>query len=475
MPDLAVALNDWLPSQSWFPSGGRSPVRTEVLHIHPFAPVDDTPAARVRGVVAVVRVHHADGAGGGTYQVPLGVRTSLPTGLRPDVIAQRLGVVLYDALGDPELVDALIRRIAARRGVPGLCPQAGLPGPRLPARPLRSRPLGVEQSNTSVLVEDRYLLKVFRRLEPGTNPDLEVQLLLRDAGSRSVPRLLGALTGRLGRSHATLAVLQEYIADAEDGWRSALTDLPEAGGAGREVPPSPGAAHEPGAFATAVRDLGGAVAEIHRELARAGGTAAVTESGTAALAAGMRARFDAATAEVPSLAPHAEPVLAAYAAVAALPVHGLWPDQRIHGDLHLGQVLRTRRGWRIVDFEGEPNAPLDERRSRHSPLKDVAGMLRSFDYAAHHDRPGGAAPAPGGARGGARDAWRVRRQAAFCGGYAAVAGQDPREFGALLTAHLLDKAVYEAVYETRRRPELAAIPLAAVARLAADINRLPAA
>ncbi len=483
MPDLAAALTAWLPSQPWFPAKGRSPVRTEVLHIHPFTPAGDAPAEDVRGVVAVVRVHFAGGGAPGTFQVPLGIRPSLPAGPRLPVVAERPGVVLYDALGDPELVDALVRRITAGPRPPGLYPEQGLPGPRLPARRLRSRPLGVEQSNTSVLIEDQYLLKVFRRLEPGTNPDLEVQRLLRDAGSQSAPKLLGALAGRLGGTRATFAVLQEYVADAEEGWQSALADLRGPGGGAGEDTPVPGDGHPAAGFATAVLGLGGAIAQVHRELARAGGTTAVTESGTALLAAAMTARLEAALTEVPRLAPYTGQVRAAFAAVAGLPVEDLWPDQRVHGDLHLGQVLRTGRRWRVVDFEGEPNAPLSERRARQSPLKDIAGMLRSFDYAAHHDGvhagpaagatpPGGPAvggrPAPDGPREAARNAWAVRHQDAFCAGYAAVAGRDPREFGVLLTAHLLDKAVYETVYETRRRPEWATIPLAAVARLTAD-------
>jgi maltokinase len=485
MPDLAAALTTWLPSQLWFPAKGRSPVRTEVLHIHPFTPAGHAPAADARGVVAVVRVHFADGGVPGTYQVPLGVRPSLPAGLHPPVVAERLGAVLYDALGDPELVDALVRRIGAGRSTPGLYPEQGLAALRLPARRLRSRPLGVEQSNTSVLVEDRYLLKVFRRLEPGTNPDLEIQRLLRDAGSRSVPQLLGALAGRLGGARTTLAVLQEYVADAEEGWQTALADLNRPGDGVAEVPAEPGGGHPAGDFAAAVFELGGTVARVHRELARAGGTMAVTESGMALLAAGMAARLEAALTEVPRLAPYAGSARAAYAALAGLPVHGLWPAQRVHGDLHLGQVLRTGGGWRIVDFEGEPNAPLGERRARQSPLKDIAGMLRSFDYAAHHSAVAGQAsagaappvgppvddaPVPERLDEAARRSWAARHQDAFCAGYAAVAGRDPGEFGLLLTAHLLDKAVYETVYETRRRPAWAGIPLAAVARLTADIT-----
>ncbi|MFC4035628.1 hypothetical protein ACFO3J_29785 [Streptomyces polygonati] len=468
--DLTSALTDWLPAQRWFPAKGRPLVRTELLHCHPFA---ETATGEVSGVIAVVRGHFADGGPAGTYQLPLGVGPEVPAAPRPPVVTERPGLAVYDALADPDLVDRLVRRIASGRGGAGLYPEGAPPDLLLPERRLRSRPLTVEQSNTSVLVEDRYLLKVFRGLAPGTNPDLEVQRLLRNAGSRSVPRLLGALDGRLGDTRATFAVLQEYVADAEEGWQSALADVRDLLG-----PTARAGGRVGGDFSAAALSLGVAVARMHRELARAGGTARMTRSALVRTARQMTARFEAALAEAPRLAPYAEPVRTAYARVAGLQTRGLWPAQRVHGDLHLGQVLRVGRRWRIVDFEGEPNMPLDERRARWSPLKDVAGLLRSFDYAAHHDlavgaRPGDGRPCDGRQKderqGSLLRDWTAHHQDAFCTGYAAVAGRDPREFGVLLSAHLLDKAVYETAYETRRRPGWVDIPLAAVARLVANI------
>ena len=160
-------------------------------------------------------------------------------------------------------------------------------------------------------------------------------------------------------------------------------------------------------------------------------------------------------AEVPALTPYAERIRAVYAAAAAAE----WPPlQRVHGDLHLGQVLHTRtNGWVLLDFEGEPLRPITERRSPDLAVRDVAGMLRSFDYVS------GAVAEDDGAT---VRAWVIAAQEAFLDGYAATVGTGPGAPDTLLAAFELDKAVYEAIYETRNRPDWIGIPLAAIGRLA---------
>jgi maltokinase len=171
-------------------------------------------------------------------------------------------------------------------------------------------------------------------------------------------------------------------------------------------------------------------------------------------------RLTAALLVVPDLAEHEDGIRSAYEAVVGRvdPV----PVQRIHGDFHLGQVLRTTEGWVLLDFEGEPARPLEERRALMSPLRDVAGMLRSFDYAARHllaerpDEPHLAYRAT---------EWAERNRQAFCDGYATAAGWDPRDEPELLRAFELDKAVYEVVYEARNRPSWLPVPLGSIARI----------
>jgi maltokinase len=199
---------------------------------------------------------------------------------------------------------------------------------------------------------------------------------------------------------------------------------------------------------------------VHRELAEAFGSSELAPDAVRELAEQMFRRLDIATAAVPELARYADMIGDAYSSLAKLtdPV----PAQRVHGDYHLGQVMRTQTEWVVLDFEGEPASPLAQRRARSSPLRDVAGMLRSFDYAARHQlltRPDAALLAPK-----ASD-WIRRNGDAFCDGYAAAGGQDPARNSELLRALLLDKAVYEVVYEARNRPAWLRIPLDSIAEL----------
>jgi maltokinase len=215
-----------------------------------------------------------------------------------------------------------------------------------------------------------------------------------------------------------------------------------------------------GDFASEACRLGETVAEVHADLAEALGTATVEPAGVVAAVDAMRRRLVSVAADVPELQPHVPHIRAVFDALAGSGISA--PIQRIHGDLHLGQVLRTQDGWVLLDFEGEPARSLAERTALMSPLRDVAGMLRSFDYAARHllaERPGEQHLAYRAAE------WADRNREAFCDGYAKAAGSDPREASVLLRAFELDKAVYEVVYEARNRPSWLPIPLGSIERL----------
>ena len=209
-------------------------------------------------------------------------------------------------------------------------------------------------------------------------------------------------------------------------------------------------------FADEARRLGEAVARVHADLAGALGTSTVPAG---RIADGMRERLRVALEAAPELREHERELGRALDAVAELPDVVV---QRVHGDLHLGQTLRAIDRWVVIDFEGEPSAPLEERMRPDSPLRDVAGMLRSFDYASGHALVG---EEPDRQRRFRAREWTERNTEAFCAGYAEAAGADPRQSAALLRAYLLDKALYEVVYEVRNRPAWVTIPLTAVQRL----------
>ncbi len=203
-----------------------------------------------------------------------------------------------------------------------------------------------------------------------------------------------------------------------------------------------------------------ATAQVHADLAEAFGTSELEPEAIRELAEQMFRRLDMAIAAVPELARYADMIGDAFSNLAKLtePV----PAQRVHGDYHLGQVMRTQTGWVVLDFEGEPASPLAQRRARSSPLRDVAGMLRSFDYAARHQlltHPDRASLTP------VASDWVRRNGEAFCAGYAEAGGLDPACNAVLLRALLLDKAVYEVIYEARNRPTWLAIPLESIAEM----------
>jgi maltokinase len=431
-------LREWLPQRRWFAGRGRRITAVGVASEVELRPVSDDGPGLTHLLLDV------DSAGGASdrYQVLLGVAADPPV---PVIgrLAQgpAAGLAVYEALEDPRLAGWLL----ARLGSPGRAgplvftaePDAVIPDGLPP------RVVSAEQSNSSVVYGESFILKVFRRVAPGVNPDLEVSRALARAGCARVPAPVAWFeTLGLHEDPATLGLLQRFLPDAVEGWALALRSVAEGGD-----------------FTGAARELGAATAEVHIALARTLPCETLGPPALGLLATAMGDRLTAAVRAVPRLAPYEAGLRGAYEDLAALAERGaVFEAQRVHGDLHLGQVLRTpERGWVLIDFEGEPARPLSERRRPQLVAQDVAGMLRSFDYAARHRDP--AAPDAAG--------WALAQRAAFCAGYALAGGRDPRDEPVPLRAFETDKAVYEVLYEARHRPEWLPIPMAAVRRLAA--------
>ncbi|HEX5120973.1 MAG TPA: aminoglycoside phosphotransferase [Pseudonocardiaceae bacterium] len=450
LPGVERALVDWLPRQRWFGGKGRPIRRVDLTVTAEFAGRRDRHGPC--GLLAVADVHFADAAAAERYHVPLGLCRT-PPGAESLIVTKVDGIAVSDATALPELTTELLGLIA-HNAVCGSVRFASEPRGELAfahRSGLRSRRSTAEQSNTSILFGDRFIMKLFRRLPQGVNPDLEVHRALSRCGSRYVAPLLGAIEGELDGSPVTYAMLQSFASDSTDGWELATAEV-------RDVVDGGGFT----LFAPEAKLLGGAVAAVHQDLAGEFGVARLSAAAMTRLRDGLLAKLDAALAAVPALGSYAEFLVPAFTAVGDLPA-GL-PAQRIHGDLHLGQVLRTPARWLLVDFEGEPALPLADRVVVQPPQRDIAGMLRSFDYAAGFGVHSAVRPSANAVDLAAE--WSDLMRNEFCLGYAQVAGVDPRNTGVLLRAYELEKLVYEAAYETRNRPAWARIPLRALRLLA---------
>src|SRR5690625_2091612 len=470
--DVVALLPEWLPEQRWFAGKG-----SEVSAVRPVAAsclsvsgpeLDPT----VWDLIVEVDQPAADTTvRTDVYQIPVSVHAEPQTRLEHALLGSLSdGRLAYDALHDKDATVELLHRFSAGAG--GSSPIA------FELEPHVELPLGepgvvmtAEQSNTSVIFGGDVLLKVFRRLRPGLNPDIEVPHALTGSAGPGIAEWLGWMTfasPQEGTAHDTsaqddvgtqrfsLAMLQTFLASASDGWALATASVrdlyAEADLHADEVG---------GDFAAEAFQLGAATAGVHTALGQALPTARLDEPEVVALTDRIAARIRRGVDQVPARAPYIDALLAA----AREPAGAGLDAQRVHGDLHLGQVLRTVDGWKLVDFEGEPAAPVAERVMLDSPARDVAGMLRSLDYAATNlQLVDHAADDQIAYR--ARE-WVTRNQEAFCDGYASVSGTDPRAQAALLRMYEIDKAVYEAAYEARHRPGWLTIPMSAIERLLA--------
>lgn len=438
MDTTRETIADWIVRQRWYSGKGSLP-RLRTLAELPLPSLD--PDASVRLLL------FADDSDDRipVYLVPVVERGTIPKGAGPTLIGRcDEGRYLFDGPEDPAFAPSLL---AAMTG--GVS--------ELGDAPIRSTAvLRGEQSNTSVIVAREgavdLIVKVFRVVHHGENPDAVIQSTLSEAGIPFVPRFFGQVVGEWTDGHGEtgvghLAVVQEFVTGAEDAWRVAL----RAEGAGES-------------FATQAHELGRATAVMHEVLAERLPTRDATVGDQVTMVAIWHARLATAIRDLPELEASRAAIEAAYDAAQ----DAVWPRlQRIHGDLHLGQVLHAPDGrWTFIDFEGEPLRSLYERTQPEPSLRDVAGMLRSFEYAAAAGEA--ARIAAGGERSTATpDQWAAEARAAFIAGYQDAASSDPLTHRVLLDALELDKAVYEVSYEARNRPEWVGIPLRAIARLTA--------
>ncbi|HEY5331278.1 MAG TPA: maltose alpha-D-glucosyltransferase [Acidobacteriaceae bacterium] len=485
---LSDVLPDYLVKQRWFGSKSRGISSATLARVDP---LEDINAA-----LTTIHVTYADGAPE-TYQLPLAITSKTAAAIAPNLILATLKTatgpaVLYDATADERFRERLLRLTSQ--------------SPEDIEVPT-SRVASAEQSNTSILYGERYILKLYRRLQQGENPDVEVPRFLTDiAHFENIPAYLGHLRSADG---TTLAFLQAFAPNQGDGWQWMQEELtrfyesvancppPSSPGESASFLPNPVASLEIGDHAALSLDaaalLGRRTAELHLALAtpttdKAFAAEQFTPNDLAADSTRIHAQIVSALdamkqhmKQVPadlcdraaSLLSQRKELLDRAHTLATASPYRFGRRIRIHGDYHLGQVLRSRSDFLIVDFEGEPARPLEERRRKQSPLRDVAGMMRSFSYAAfaaldlHTQRhPEHTATLEAWAT-----AWERAASSAFLGKYREVIAANPElipqpeQAQTMLLAFLLEKALYELLYELNNRPSWLRIPLGGVLSL----------
>ena len=438
------SLREFVLAQRWFGAKSREIAHFQVIA----APVVRTEEPMLALALVEIRFHPGTH---GLYHLPLGFRREWDDG-----IAEVEGWKVYDALADPELTRRIVEAMTAETDVAGGEAIVEFRGPGAPGAALeRVRPMGREQSNTSLVFDDALVLKAFRRIEAGVNPELELLRFLTDRDFGSIASLRGWASYRGAPLEATLAIAQDYVSGAGDGWELALEALRE--GWGDE-------------FVERLRLLGEITGEMHAVLASDHSDPSFAPEEPSAeslglLTASIDEEIETLFVSLPDL-PELEPIAGRGEEVreqlrGLSQVGGVGRVIRTHGDYHLGQALWTGETWVLLDFEGEPARPIIDRRRKRSPLRDVAGMLRSFAYAASAARIEHRVEPP--------DGWEERARDAFLLGYLGRVDSalipSGSSFERLLAVFELEKAVYELRYELDNRPSWVRIPVAGIQRL----------
>ncbi|MDT0201034.1 maltokinase N-terminal cap-like domain-containing protein [Nocardioides sp. AE5] len=459
---MRPGLRHFLHTADWFVGAEQDFTVADVRRVGALPLPEEGPAV----VVDLVTVTFPDGTSD-RYQVLVSLRPSEDERLA----AALIGVWedpdhgrshAYDAIADPEAMAQVIAAFAQAA-------LAGDPAPGLGFHRIgegavntaaRARAFTGKQSNSLVAFGDESMFKLFRRVEAGPNPDVELPRALTAAGSGDVAAMIGWLdtvdepTGQV----LHLAVLQEFLDDSAGGWDLATAAVRTlcAEASTDDVPPTPGASTDVD-FSAEAPLLGAALLRVHGLLADAFTTDVLSGTEAANLCSRMQQRLLDALGVVPELAGHRDGLSAIFERVRTLDGVRV---QRVHGDLHLGQALRTGEGWRFIDFEGEPELSLADRLRPDSVWADVASMVRSLDYAANvvaRVFPGAEDVA---------DAWARDAAEGFLAAYAPEGLSHHREI--LLDAYLAERAVIECVHEATHRPTWLPIPLRGIERLVAD-------
>src|SRR4051794_17844579 len=454
-PDLTTldeeTLSSWLLGRRWFGSKAEEVAHVGVLDSMGLDTADPALLLALLEARFPTGTHHV-------YQLLFGVRPQ-DEGWTEGRIEDVGGATVYDAFADPEAYRRLGRMLAAQATVRGDTATVNfywIEGVEPPGEDAQVRAMGAEQSNSSVVFDDAYVLKAFRRLEAGDNPELEMLRFLTEREFPNIAELVGWIDYEGDLMDATLGVAQRFVSGGRDGWELALDEL----------------ASDPEAFVGRMEDLGAVIGRMHTALASDPNDPAFAPEepsmeSTSLITATIDEQIERLFVDLPSDTPALEPIVHRGEEVRdrlSLLSHIGSGGKLIrhHGDLHLGQTLLAPDRWIVLDFEGEPARPLLERRRKRSPLRDVAGMLRSFAYAASAAELQRGATAPEG--------WEDRTREAFLAGYFGAVDPGllpPGEANArtLLTIFELEKAVYELRYELNNRPDWVRIPVAGIARL----------